>query len=96
MNWAEYLTYLNVKAPDAFSGMLGGLVKALVLKEKLWETMTSVCVGAITANFLGEYVAGYLDFAKINRGTSCFIAGITGMVLVQLLINKVKEKARHD
>lgn len=92
MTFSEWLLYLGIKLPDALAGMFGGIVKALMFhKDHPGEAVVATVIGAITANYLGEGVAGQLSAIGVSRGAACFITGIIAMILCQLAIDQAKK-----
>lgn len=85
----EFLIWLGIKVPDLVAGMLGGVVKALVFhRENPGETVVSGIVGGLTANYLGEALAGKIGF---GLGATCFAVGISAMVLCQVIIDRARK-----
>lgn len=92
MNWGDYLTYLGIKVPDAMAGALGGVAKALVMKERPVEAIPSMMVGMLVANFFGEGIANQIQGWGLTRGGSCFAVGIAAMLLVQFVLSQAKAR----
>lgn len=81
---------LGLHSLDLIAGLLGGLVAALVLRQSNpWNIMTSVIVGAITANYLGGYV-DIMTGPTVTREAGDFIIGLTSMVVCQKLLDSAQ------
>lgn len=80
----DLLTSLGIKTPDLLAGTLGGLCKAIIVdKSGPTAVVSSMIVGAITANYLAEYVTKYLG---TTSGVSGFIVGVAGMIICQVIL----------
>lgn len=80
----DLLLSLGLKSQDLVAGLAGGVVNAIVFQRSSpIAVVGSMIVGALTANYLGEY------FAKLmgtSSGASAFLVGLCGMVLCQLIV----------
>ena len=88
----------------AFFGGLGGLIRALVLRVRVGETIRVIVVGAGTAFGLGSlspYVLRFLigdlpEGLGSAFGTLCacaFVVGLIAVALVERLIAQTKDRA---
>jgi hypothetical protein len=76
------------KVPDLVAGFAGGVVHAFVFKRTTpWSAIGSVVVGALTANYLSEFVGRFIGTPS---GAAAFITGLAGMALCQGLIDAAK------
>ena len=73
------LSEIGIKTQDIVAGLGGGIVNAIAFKRSdPLAVVSSMVVGAITANYLGEYGAKYTG---TSEGTAAFIVGLCGMIL---------------
>ncbi len=96
---ADLLRELGIKMPDLVAGFAGGLVNAIAFKRSTpWSALGSVVVGALTANYLSEFVGRFIG---APGGAAAFVTGLAGMALCQGLIDAAKRwrpgaSARED
>lgn len=90
---------LGIRAQEVIAGFAGGVVYALLQRGKPLEAVSSVVVGALTANYLSDFVAQEIDY----KGPAvAFITGLIAMALCQGIIAAgrtikiVQPKARDD
>jgi hypothetical protein len=80
-------TFWDVLAIDPTSlvaGFAGGLVKALLTtKPNPWTVVSSVVIGALTANYLSPFAAAKLG---TSGGATPFLMGLGAMWITQALI----------
>jgi hypothetical protein len=70
---------LGLKVPDLVAGFAGGLVNAIVFKRTTpWSAIGSVVVGALTANYLSEFIGRFIG---TPGGAAAFITGLAGMAI---------------
>lgn len=82
------LLQLGIKLPDLVAGFGGGVVNAIVFKKSdPASIISSMIVGALTANYLTEPVSHYLG---TSANTSGFLVGLAGMALCQGIIEAAK------
>lgn len=75
---------LGLKTQDLVAGLSGGVVNAIVFKRSNPVAIIgSMLVGALTANYLGEYGAKYVG---TSEGASSFLVGLCGMIICQLIV----------
>lgn len=87
-DWKELGVQLGIDFPTILAGLAGGAVKSLVMKEnKPIDIVPSMLAGALTANYLGDWIGAHLGVA---RGAAAFIVGISAMVIVQLIIEGMR------
>lgn len=80
----DFLISLGFKTQDLVAGLSGGVVNAIVFKRSNpVAVISSMIVGALTANYLGEYGAKYTG---TSEGTAAFIVGLCGMIICQLIV----------
>lgn len=78
----------GLKVSDLIGGFAGGLVSAIVFKKSdRWSVVSSVVVGALTANYIGEPIAKFLG---MGGGAAAFICGLAGMAICQGLVDAIK------
>lgn len=91
MNVTDFLELsakVGIKTPDLIAGFAGGLVSAIVFKKSdPWSVVSSVVVGAFTANYIGEPIAKFLG---MGGGAAAFICGLAGMAICQALVDAAK------
>jgi hypothetical protein len=82
----------------AFSGVAGGVFRALISPEKRWRRrMVQVVAGAFSAIFLGGLAAGFID-GIVDAGVysylaAGFIMGSGGEAAVRAIQNKAFGKS---
>jgi hypothetical protein len=87
----DWLLYLGLKVPDLMAGFLGGVVNALYFRRTdPWSFVTSVLIGALTANYVGEIVARSMSGIGVTQGAASFLVGLGGMAVCQGLIEMMK------
>lgn len=80
----DFLLSLGLKIQDLIAGLAGGVVNAIVFKRSNpIAVIGSMLVGALTANYLGEYAAKYTG---TSGGAAAFLVGLTGMIICQLIV----------
>jgi len=80
---------LGVSIPDLVAGFCGGAVNALVFQRVTpLAIVSSVIVGALTANYLAPVIGHYLG---TTGGATGFITGLAGMVLCQGIVSAAKD-----
>lgn len=93
MGIREDLTEYGLKLPDLIAGIMGGAVNALVLGKSGWlSVMSSVIVGAFTANYMGDPLSHYIG---TSEGVAAFLTGLGGMALCQGLIAGITEAVKR-
>lgn len=84
MSDPDLLVALGLKTQDMVAGLAGGIVNAIVFKRSNpVAIMGSIVVGALTANYLDEYVS---KLTGTSIGTAAFLVGLCGMVICQLIV----------
>ena len=84
MSDPDFLLSLGLKAQDLVAGLAGGVVNAIVFKRSTPVAVVgSMLVGALTANYLGEYAAKYTG---TSSGAAAFLVGLTGMIICQIIV----------
>lgn len=78
---SDFWLELGIKIPDIIAGFAGGVVNAFVFKRSSSTAIiSSVIVGAFTANYLGAAVA---QAVNLSTGVGSFLVGVGGMAFVQ-------------
>lgn len=89
-NDPEWMVTLGLKVQDLTAGVAGGVVNAFVFKRAdPWAVAGSIVVGALTANYLGEYGVRYVG---MGQGAAAFIIGLCGMAICQGIMSFVKQR----
>lgn len=82
------LVHLGIKVPDLVAGFGGGVVNAIVFKRSdPVSIVSSMVVGAVTANYLAEPFARYLGTGQNVGG---FLVGLAGMIICQGIVEGAK------
>lgn len=82
--WVE----LGIRKADLVAGFCGGIVAALILRRAdPWSIVSSVVVGALTANYLTDPIG---RFTGTSGGTAAFIVGLAGMAICQGIVEAAK------
>lgn len=93
------LEELGLNAQRLIAGFSGGVVHALVFKQREpLAVIGSVMVGMLTANFLAPVASHYVG-DWLGNGGCAFIVGLTAMAICQGLVSLVNMKIRgitHD
>lgn len=85
---------LGLNAPRLIAGFAGGVVHAIVFKERNpGAVIGSVIAGTLTANFLSPLVAHYASF--LGDGSCAFLVGLTAMAICQGLVSLVRAKTKE-
>ena len=81
------------------AGAGGGLVKALIGKQKVLDAMASMTVGAMTANYVGAPFASLLGSVELfglrmnlRPEVGAFFAGIFAFWIVERIGNLLRKK----
>lgn len=89
------LEELGLNAGRLVAGFSGGVVHALVFKEKEpLAVLGSVLTGTLTANYLGD-AAGHYIGAWIGGAGSAFVVGVAAMAICQRLVTLVQAKLKN-
>lgn len=84
---SDFFVDLGIKVQDLIAGLSGGIVNAIVFKRGTpGAVVGSMVVGALTANYLGEYGAKYTG---MSSGAAAFIVGLCGMVICQAIFAQI-------
>lgn len=76
---------LGVSLPDMMAGFWGGVTKAALSGDpKPWPIISTVLVGALTANYLSPVIGHYIG---TTGGVTGYVTGLTGMLVCQSIIN---------
>lgn len=88
----DSLVELGLRLPELIAGFAGGVVSALVVPQSSpVKLVSSVLVGALTANYLGAPAAAYLGFTSPGAlGSAAFIVGLGGMAICQGIVEAIK------
>lgn len=82
------LVQLGIRTQDLVAGFGGGVVNALVFRTSdPVSIISSMIVGALTANYLTESVATYLGTSPHASG---FLVGLAGMAICQTAVEAAK------
>ncbi len=73
----------------AISGAAGGAVRAVALRERFWQAISSIAVGLICAEYLAQAAVPYMP-EKTSPTTTGFLIGIAGIALVGFVLDFVK------
>lgn len=85
---------LGLNAKSLVAGFSGGVVHALVFKQREpLGVVGSVLTGTLTANFLSPVAAHYVG-TWLGDGGSAFLVGLTAMALCQGLVSIVSTRVR--
>lgn len=81
---AEFLASAGLKTQDLVAGLLGGLASSLAFRKgDPVAIVSSMVVGAVTANYLSEVVSKYTG---TSIGTAAFLVGVGGMAICQTIV----------
>lgn len=90
---------LGISTQLITAGALGGMVKAGIAKEGIVEALTSVTVGAATANYLGEPVTRLLSAVEIFGGRlelkvefGAFFTGLFAYIIVEQIALRLRAR----
>lgn len=80
-----FLASIGLKTQDLVAGLLGGLSSSLAFRKgEPVAIISSMIVGAITANYLDEIVSKYTG---TSIGTAAFLVGVGGMAICQTIVS---------
>lgn len=83
------LLQLGIKMPDLIAGFLGGVTNAFVFrKSDPFSIISSMVVGAVTANYLGDVA---MKYTGMSGGASSFIVGVGGMAICQGIVEMIRK-----
>lgn len=84
----ETLRQLGFHLDHTISGLLGGAVAALSVREvSPWTVFISVFVGGACSNYMTAHAAKFLG---LNEGFAGFVVGITALIIVQAITEYAK------
>lgn len=95
----NFLHALGIDAQLITAGSLGGLVKALMSKQRVFDAMASMVVGAAVSNYAGAALATLISSVELfgarmslRPEVGGFFAGIFAYAIVAFIGIKLREK----
>lgn len=95
----NFLTSIGLDPQLITAGSAGGLVKALIGKQKVPEAVASMLVGAAVSNYFGNPLATMLSSVEIGGlhfsfrpEVGGFFAGIFAYAIVSLIGSKLRDR----
>lgn len=95
----NFLTSIGLDPQLVTAGSAGGLVKALIGKQKVLDAIASMVVGAMMSNYAGTPFAAMLSSIEmfglrvnLRPEVGGFFAGIFAFAIVSFLASKLREK----
>jgi len=89
MSELSFWQQIGVSVQDLVAGFCGGVVKAFVFdRGEPWAIVSSVVVGALTANYLAPLIGHYVG---ASGGAAGFLTGLAGMVICQRAVSFFRE-----
>lgn len=99
----NFLTSLGIDVQLVTAGSAGGLVKALVWKQKVFDACASMVVGALIANYFGASAASMLSSIEmfgvrpsLRAEVGAFFVGIFAFLLVEQVAKLIRAKFGKD
>lgn len=95
----NFLTSIGIDPQLVTAGSAGGLVKALIGKQKVVDAVASMVVGALVSNYGGTPFASMLSSVEmfglrftLKPEVGGFFAGIFAFAIVAFIGSKLREK----
>ena len=99
----NFLTAIGVDPQLVTAGGAGGLVKALITKQKVLDAMASITVGALVANYAGKPSVDILASLEVagmhltlRPEVGAFFTGIFAFWIVATIGTKLRAKFGKD
>lgn len=99
MTDGNFLTSIGIDPQLVTAGSAGGLVKALIGKQRVLDAIASMVVGAMVSNYAGAPFASLLSSVELfglrinlRPEVGGFFAGIFAYAIVAFLGSKLREK----
>lgn len=101
MSSGNFLSGLGLDPQLISAGLGGGLLKALVWRQRVVDAISSMIAGAVAANWLGRPAASVLSSVemlgiKVNIAPEVggFFVGIFAFAIVELLAKLLRDKLK--